>query len=171
MLGHARRLESLLTRPNRREREGSPRPVGDVAGLRYFAFRLPVAPHAGQASPSAPGLSSLADPCHPQSQPQSTRRRPSLAGPLEPSRCFRRCSWACAVAPVRARLPIQAGSRLGSGVSSLTGATSAPSRDGDGDVLARAGIENGQGHRSLHITNWRPSLAVPSVACGKAQSK
>ena len=166
-----RRLEYLLTRPNRREREEVAPTVGNVAGLRYLAFRSPVAPHAGQASPPAPGLSSLADPCHPQSQPQSARRRPSLAGPLEPSRCFRRCSWACAVAPVRARLPSQAGSRLGSGLSSPTGATSAPCRDGDGDVLARAGIENGQGHRSLHITNRRPTLAVPSPACGKAQSQ
>ena len=151
--------------------KGWPRLMGDVVGLRYLAFRPPVAPQAGQASPPAPGLSSLADPRHPQLQPQSTRRRPSLAGPLEPSRCFRRCSWACAAAPVRARLAIQAGSRWGSGLSSLTGTTSAPGRDGDGDVLACAGIENGQGHGSLHITNRRPSLAVPLPACGTAQSK
>jgi hypothetical protein len=177
----ARSLPQDRTRPRPDDAAHAARPCrrgdrvrrsrGGPAGLRYLAFRLPVAPHAGQANPPAPGLSSLVDPCHPQSQPQSTRRRPSLAGPLEPSCCFRRRSWACAVAPVRARLPIQAGSRLGSGLSSLTGATSAPGRDGDGDVFARARIKNGQGHRVLHITNRRPTLAVPSPACGKAQSQ
>jgi hypothetical protein len=69
-------------------------------------------------------------------------------------------------------LPIQAGSRWGSGLSSPTGATSALCRDGDGDVLARAGIEKGQGHRaSTSPTGGEPFCFDRLNPPGKARSK